>query len=84
MTIVGSLLKRGIGLTAVIQRPKNNLAKLQKKTLIKLLNKARFTQFGEKYHFEEIMNSALFSKDKEFYTKYKNNVPVYDYNKMYH
>jgi hypothetical protein len=83
MAIVGNLLKKGIGLTTVIQRKKTNHAKLQKKTLIKLLNKARFTQFGDKYNFEDIMNAALFSDDKEYYTKFKNQVPVYDYNKMY-
>ncbi len=83
MAIVGNILKRGIGLTGLIKRPKSNLAKIQRKTLVKLLNKGRFTQFGEKYHFEEIMNAALFSDDKEFYTKYKKLVPVYDYNKMF-
>lgn len=83
MAIVGNILKRGIGLTGLMKRPKSNLAKLQRKTLVKLLNKGRFTQFGEKYHFEEIMNAALFSDDKEFYTKYKKLVPVYDYNKMF-
>ncbi|MDI9863097.1 GH3 auxin-responsive promoter family protein [Flectobacillus sp. DC10W] len=83
MAIVGNLLKKGIGLTTVIQRKKTNHAKLQKKTLIKLLNKARFTQFGDKFNFEDIMNAALFSDDKEYYTKFKNQVPVYDYNKMY-
>ena len=70
MAIVGNLLKKGIGLTTVIQRKKTNHAKLQKKTLIKLLNKARFTQFGDKFNFEDIMNAALFSDDKEYYTKF--------------
>ncbi len=83
MAIVGSLIKKGIGLTSVIQRPKTNLAKIQKKTLVKLLNKGRLTEFGETYRFDEIMSEALFSNDKAFYTKYKNYVPVYDYNKMY-
>ena len=71
IAIVGNILKRGIGLSGFMKRPKINLAKLQRKTLVKLLNKGRFTQFGEKFGFEEIMNAALFSNDKEFYTKYK-------------
>lgn len=83
MAIVGSLLKRGIGLTAAVKRPKTNLAKMQRKTLSKLLNKARFTEFGETYQFEDILNAALFQADKEFYQKYKQLVPVYDYDKMY-
>lgn len=83
MAIVGNIIKRGIKLTGLVKRPKTNLAKIQRKTLVKLLNKGRFTQFGETFHFEEIMNSALYSKDKEFYTKYKKKVPVFDYNKMY-
>lgn len=83
MAIVGNILKKGIGLSSLMKRPKTNLAKVQRKTLVKLLNKGRFTQFGEKYHFEEIMDDALFSNDKEFYKKYKKFVPVYDYNKMF-
>ncbi|MFC0182602.1 GH3 auxin-responsive promoter [Pseudarcicella hirudinis] len=84
MAIVGSLLKRGIGLTAVVRSKKINPFKMQKKTLTKLISKARFTEFGEAYNFEEILNSALFSEDKkDFYQKYKENVPIYDYNKMY-
>ena len=83
ISIVGNLLKRGISLSGFMKLPKTNLAKLQRKTLVKLLNKGRFTQFGEKFGLEDIMNAALFSNDKEFYTKYKKQVPVYDYNKMY-
>jgi GH3 auxin-responsive promoter len=83
MAIVGSLLKRGIGLRSAINRKKTNLAKVQKKTFIKLLNKAQFTAFGEAYNFPEILNAAIYSNDKEFYTKFKKNVPVFDYNKMY-
>jgi GH3 auxin-responsive promoter len=83
IAIVGNILKRGIKFSSLMKLSKSNLAKTQRKTLVKLLNKGRFTQFGEKFGFEEIMNAALFSNDKEFYTKYKKLVPVYDYNKMY-
>lgn len=84
MAVLGSLLKRGIGLTGtVIRQRRVNGYKSQRKAFIKLLNKARYTAFGEAYHFEEIMSSALFRKDKQFYDLYRQYVPIHDYNKMY-
>ncbi|GAB3278669.1 GH3 auxin-responsive promoter family protein [Larkinella harenae] len=83
MALLGSLLKRGISLTGVVRRKKLNPLKLQKKTFVKLIGKARYTQFGQAYQFEEIENAAFFSDEKEFYQKYKELVPIYDYNKIY-
>ena len=84
MALVGSLLKRGIRLgNLVTNRKKINPFRLQKKTLSKLLAKARYTEFGEKYNFETILSSSLFGEKRDFYEKYKQIVPVYDYNKIY-
>lgn len=83
MAFLGSLLKRGISLTNVVRRKKLNALKLQKKTFVKLIGKARYTQFGQAFQFEDIENSAFFDDEKEFYTKYKELVPIYDYNKIY-
>lgn len=84
MAVLGSLLKRGIGLTGtVIRRRRVNGSKSQRKAFIKLLNKARYTAFGEKYYFEDILSSALFRKDNQFYEQYRQHVPIHDYNKMY-
>ena len=84
MAIIGSLLKRGIRVgNMVTSRRKINPFKQQKRTLSKLVSKARYTEFGEKYKFEEILSSSLFNDSGEFYEKFKKIVPVYDYNKIY-
>lgn len=49
----------------------------QHKILKKLLNKARFTQFGQRYHFDEI----LLSKNK--WEEFRKRVPLFDYNNIY-
>ena len=84
MAIIGSLLKRGIRFgNLVASRKRIHPFRQQKKTLSKLLSKARYTEFGEKYNFEEVLSSSLFGEKQEFYEKFKNNVPVHDYNKIY-
>lgn len=84
MAIIGSLLKRGIRFGNIVaNRKKIQPFKQQKKTLSKLLAKARYTQFGETYDFETVLSSSLFGEPREFYQKYKANVPVFDYNKIY-
>ncbi|MCO6497209.1 MAG: GH3 auxin-responsive promoter family protein [Chitinophagaceae bacterium] len=49
----------------------------QRKVLKKLLNKARFTQFGQEYFFDEILMSRY---PEKVFQKY---VPVYNYEKIY-
>ncbi|MEP7144918.1 MAG: GH3 auxin-responsive promoter family protein [Ferruginibacter sp.] len=49
----------------------------QIKVLKKLLRKARFTQFGQLYKFDEILMSRHPGK------KFQQLVPAYDYNKLY-
>lgn len=49
----------------------------QLKVLKKLLTKARFTEFGQQFHFDEILLS------KERYNEFKKRVPLFDYNKIY-
>lgn len=84
MAVLGNVLKGGIKVTSTLQ----NLRKpkpfaWQKKVLRKLTNKARNTQIGQKYGFEEVANKALFGEERAFYEVYKKNVPIYDYNKIY-
>ncbi|OIN57314.1 GH3 auxin-responsive promoter family protein [Arsenicibacter rosenii] len=83
MSLLGNVLKGGIKLTNVVQRKKINPFKLQKKTFSKLVSKARYTQFGEKYHFEVIQSASLFGYEREFYELFKQHVPIYDYNSIY-
>ena len=53
MALLGNLLKGGIKLSTRIQKENLDFANVQRKTLSKLLAKARYTQFGDKYYFEE-------------------------------
>ncbi|RFS14536.1 GH3 auxin-responsive promoter family protein [Emticicia sp. C21] len=84
MAVLGSLLKGSIKFTSTIQKiRKVKPLKWQKKAFTKLIAKARYTQFGEKYHFDEILSTAIFEKGTDFYAKFKELVPIYDYNKIY-
>ena len=83
MAILGSLLKGSIKLSVRMQRKKLNAAKLQKKTLSKLLAKARYTEFGEKYRFDEILNLTIYDDSKAYYAHFKKIIPVHNYEKMY-
>lgn len=84
MAVLGSFLKSGIKLTGTIQDSIPVVPfKAQKKTLTKLINKARNTQFGEKYDFDSILNASIFEDGKEFYEEFKSKVPIHDYKKMY-
>ncbi|MFN3852014.1 MAG: GH3 auxin-responsive promoter family protein [Spirosomataceae bacterium] len=84
MAILGSVLKGGLKVTSeILKIRKIKPYKWQKKAFTKLIAKARYTQFGEKYNFEEILSSVLFGEGNEFYAKYKKYVPIYDYNKIY-
>src|SRR6476620_8233537 len=49
----------------------------QLKVLKKLLKKARFTEFGQRYHFDEILLS------KKQWNEFRKKVPLFDYNKIY-
>jgi GH3 auxin-responsive promoter len=64
-------------LAKALQLPKNSPRNQQIKVLKKLLKKARFTEFGQKYQFDHILNSKHPGK------KFQELVPVYDYNKIF-
>ncbi len=57
--------------------PQNNPRRQQIKALKKLLRKARFTEFGQKYKFDEILMSKHVGK------KFQELVPTYNYNTIY-
>lgn len=64
-------------LARALRLPKKSPRRQQMKVLKKLLKKARFTEFGQKYHFDSIMMSRHTVKS------FQENVPVFDYNKIY-
>ncbi|RIV23357.1 GH3 auxin-responsive promoter [Fibrisoma montanum] len=83
MPLLGKMLKNGIRLTNVVQRKRINALKLQRKVFRKLIRKAHHTAFGENYKFDELLNAVEFGSEREFYEKYKQHVPIHDYNRMF-
>ncbi len=65
------------GLSAALRLTENDGRRQQLKVLKKLLTKARFTEFGQKYRFDEILFSKHIGKS------FQQLVPVHDYNKIY-
>lgn len=57
--------------------PPNDARRQQIRVLKKLLKKARFTEFGQRYHFDQ----ALLQKDPV--AVFQQQVPIHDYNKIY-
>ncbi|HUM97078.1 MAG TPA: GH3 auxin-responsive promoter family protein [Chitinophagaceae bacterium] len=74
-TIIDIKLPRAIA--AALRLPPNDPRRQQIKVLKKLLRKARFTEFGQCYRFDD----ALLSKHPG--KKFQELVPVHDYNKIY-
>jgi hypothetical protein len=64
-------------LARALRLPKKSPRRQQIKILKKLLKKARFTEFGQKYHFDSILLSRHIVKS------FRENVPVHDYSKIY-
>jgi hypothetical protein len=64
-------------LAAALRIPPNDAPRQQVRVLKRLLKKARFTEFGQQYHFDE----ALLSKQTT--EIFQERVPVHDYNKIY-
>jgi len=57
--------------------PPRSPKRAQLRVLKKLLRRAKYTSFGQAFHFNEILLS------KQPATVFKNNVPTYNYNKIY-
>jgi hypothetical protein len=74
-TIIDIKLPRAIA--AALRIPVNDPRRQQVKVLKKLLKKARFTEFGQKYLFDEILLSREPGK------QFQQLVPAHDYSKIY-
>ncbi|RYY62647.1 MAG: GH3 auxin-responsive promoter [Chitinophagaceae bacterium] len=64
-------------LAAALRIPPNDPRRQQIRVLKKLLKRARFTEFGQHYRFDE----ALYSKSPAL--RFRQQVPIHDYNKIY-
>jgi hypothetical protein len=60
-----------------LRLPQNNPRSQQLRVLKKLLKKARFTEFGQQYRFDEILLSKHVGK------KFQEQVPVFNYDTIY-
>jgi len=79
LEILGTLIKQTLTFRKNIRkvRRKSSAAKQQRKTLLKLLTKARYTQFGKQFEFDSIL---LASNPEKMFQKL---VPIYDYDKIF-
>jgi GH3 auxin-responsive promoter len=73
--IIDIKLPRAIA--AAFRIPQNDPRRQQIRVLKKLLRKARFTEFGQRYRFDDILLSRHPGKS------FQELVPVHDYNKIY-
>lgn len=79
MAIVGNIIKQTMTLRKTVNkvRRRSSPERVQRKVLLKLISKARFTQFGKAYEFE----SMLMANNPE--KLFQRIVPIYDYNKIF-
>ncbi|MBC8112411.1 MAG: GH3 auxin-responsive promoter family protein [Verrucomicrobia bacterium] len=86
MPVLGNLLQKAIQTiekgAARIKKPQSPFA-AQKRTLHKLLLKAQFTDFGHTYNFTDMLHEMDFGKRKDFYAKFQQNVPTFNYDTLY-
>ncbi|QTE22547.1 GH3 family domain-containing protein [Polaribacter cellanae] len=75
MAILGNLIKGLIDLKGVFTTEVNHVEN-QEKVLKNLLEKAKDTQFGEKYNFDDILNSEDITK------AFSDTIPYFDYNSI--
>ncbi|HSZ71423.1 MAG TPA: GH3 auxin-responsive promoter family protein, partial [Cytophagaceae bacterium] len=83
MPLFGSLLSKGLKIGNLKPQKKKTPFELQKKELGKLLKKAKATQFGQHYHFHEILHQFGEKRSAIFYDFWSKRVPVFNYNKIF-
>jgi hypothetical protein len=84
MAILGKLLQKGIQVGKSIEQDTNPPFELQREELYEMLSTARKTQFGKKYGFNKILEKIIADPgSKDFYTLFKEQVPVYNYNRIF-
>lgn len=75
--LLGQLFHRGRNITDILSFNRAKAVKWQEKTLKKMLYKARGTEFGKKFNFEEILIS------QNPYASFSQGVPISNYSKMH-
>ena len=83
MAILGTLLKKGIKIREILDQEYSSHLDLQKHELKKLLLTANTTEFGKHHHFTSILEGYRSPDPLEFYQRFKNKIPVFDYNSIF-
>lgn len=76
MAVIGELIRKAIDVYGFVTSEPDP-AKAQREVLRELLEKARLTAFGKKYHFTDILASD------NLIHAFQQQVPTHDYDKMY-
>jgi hypothetical protein len=83
MAVLGKLIREGVKIGARLKNfDKPKPFKWQRNVLETLLEDAKNTEFGRKYHFKKVLKIINKKKSADFYDLYKHLIPVYDYQKM--
>ena len=64
-------------ISRALKIPSNDIRRQQLTVLKKILRKARFTEFGQQFNFDEILSAKHSEK------KFQECVPIFNYNKIY-
>lgn len=78
MALLGNLIARSLQLRKKFKLPVAAPETYQKHTLRQLLERGQYTSFGKQYGYGDIL-----SKEIDFLTAFKRNVPIHSYNEMY-
>lgn len=84
MAILGTLLKKGIMLRESLAQLYTSPLDLQKQELRDLLIHCQFTKFGSEYNFTKILSSFKVDDKDHFYEVFKKQIPIFDYDTIYH
>jgi hypothetical protein len=82
MAILSTLLKKGIRLKESLEQDYSSPIELQRNTLKKLMIRSRETAIAKRYDFKSIL-SAFRKPGDEYYSRFKTQIPIYDYDKIY-
>jgi hypothetical protein len=77
MALLGSILKKAIGLRKAMPKLRQDGVRIQQKTLRRLLSRAEYTAFGEQYNFSKLLN------EKDLVKAFQAAIPTHDYNKIF-
>lgn len=78
MALLGNIISRSLRLKKQFDLPVATPEKYQRNTLRHLLERARYTAFGKKYGFADMLDEEL-----DFMKAFREHVPVHNYNKMH-